>query len=133
MAETLTVKRQARRTPVNGTRNRLTVRGKDPAYEYRIVNDTDDRIQEMIDRGYEIVKDQNVQIGDKRVATPVAEGTPQKISVGGGTQAYVMRIKKEFYEEDKAAKAQQVNELESSMKAEARQNTDYGKLSVSRE
>lgn len=133
MAETLTVKRQNRRTPVNGTRNRLTVRGKDPAYEYRVVNDTDDRIQEMLDRGYEIVKDQNIQIGDKRVATPVAEGTPRKISVGGGTQAYVMRIKKEFYQEDQQAKAEQVNELESSMKAEARQNTDYGGISINRD
>jgi len=133
MAETLTIKRQARRTPINGTRNKLTVRGKDPDYEYRVVNDTDDRVNEMIDRGYEIVKDQNVKVGDKRVSTPSAEGSPVKISVGGGVQGYLMRIKKEYYQEDRAAKDAQVDATETSMREEARTNTDYGKLSINRD
>lgn len=132
MAETLTVKRQPRRTSI-GTRNKLSVKGKDPNFVYRIVNDTDDRISQFLEAGYEIVKDTSVQVGDKRVAVPSAEGSPVKVSVGGGTQAFVMRIRKDWYDEDQKAKAEQVNELEATMKREARETSDYGKVKVDRD
>lgn len=126
---------RVRRTPINGTRNVLNVKGKDPDFEYRVVNDIGDRIQEFQDQGYEIVVDKNIQVGDKRVAVPTAEGSPVKVSVGvrndGSPQyAYVMRIKKEWHKEDQDAKAQRVNELEASMKSEAQKNSDYGKLQI---
>lgn len=133
MAETLTMKRQPRRASVNGTRNRLTVKGKDPAFEYRVVNDEDDRIQQFQELGYEIVNDTKVQVGDKRVAVPSAEGSPVKISVGGGKMAYVMRIRKEFYDEDQKTKATQINETEATMKKDARINADFGKLELKRD
>lgn len=132
MAETLTVKRQPRRTSI-GTRNKLSVKGKDPNFVYRIVNDTDDRISQFLEAGYEIVKDTSVQVGDKRVAVPSAEGSPVKVSVGGGTQAFVMRIRKDWYEEDQKAKAEHLNELEATMKREARETSDYGKVKVDRD
>jgi len=121
---------RTRRTPINGTRNRLAVRGKEDGYVYRIVNDIDDRIQSMQEIGYEIVTDAGVSVGDNRVANPTQEGSPIKVSVGNGIQAYVMRQKQEFYDEDQAAKAAQVNELESSMKRDAETNGFYGKLNI---
>jgi hypothetical protein len=121
---------RTRRTPINGTRDRLSVRGKEDGYVYRIVNDIDDRIQSMQEIGYEIVTDTGVSVGDKRTANPTQEGSPIKVSVGNGVQAYVMRQKQEFYDEDQAAKAAQVNELESSMKREAEANGFYGKLNI---
>jgi len=121
---------RTRRTPINGTRNRLSVRGKEDGYVYRIVNDIDDRIQSMQEIGYEIVTDTGVSVGDNRAANPTQEGSPIKVSVGNGIQAYVMRQKQEFYDEDQAAKAAQVNELESSMKREAESNGFYGKLNI---
>jgi hypothetical protein len=121
---------RTRRTPINGTRDRLSVRGKEDGYVYRIVNDIDDRIQSMQETGYEIVTDTGVSVGDKRTANPTQEGSPIKVSVGNGVQAYVMRQKQEFYDEDQAAKAAQVNELESSMKREAEANGFYGKLNI---
>ncbi len=124
------ITKRPRRTSINGTRNVLTVSGKDPGYEYRIVNDTGDRIAQMEDIGYEVVSDTNLKVGDRRIANPTKEGSPVKISVGGGQQAYVMRIKKEFYKEDQQAKADHIDKLEKGMVREAKQNADYGKISV---
>lgn len=122
-----------RRTPINGTRNRLNVRGKEDGYVYRIVNDVDDRVQSFQEMGYEIVTDAGVSVGDKRVATATQEGSPVKVSVGQGVQAYVMRQKQEWYDEDQKAKQQQVNELEASMKQEAKSNGLVGDIKLSRD
>lgn len=121
---------RTRRTPINGTRNRLNVRGQEEGYVYRIVNDIDDRIQSLQEMGYEIVTDKGVTVGDKRIANPTQEGSPIKVSVGQGIQAYVMRQKKEFFDEDQASKAERVNELENSMKRDAKDAGFYGKLKI---
>lgn len=121
---------RTRRTPINGTRNRLNVRGQDPDYVYRIVNDIDDRVQTLQEMGYEIVTDKNVTVGDKRIANPTQEGSPVKVSVGQGIQAYVMRQKKEFFDEDQLAKAAKNDELEATMKREAKEAGFYGKLKI---
>ena len=126
------VERKARAS-INGTRNRLTVRGKEPGYVYRIVNDTDDRIQQMQELGYEIVSDTSMQVGDKRIANPTQEGSPVQVSVGQGIKAYVMRQKKEYYDEDQASKQTHVNELESSTKREAQEAGFYGNLKITKE
>lgn len=119
-----------RRASINGVRNVLTVKGQDPNFHYRVVNDTGDRINQFEQLGYEVVTDANVKVGDRRIANPTAEGSPVKLSVGQGVQAYVMRIKKDWYEEDQAAKQQYVNELEAGMKSNAKQAADYGKLKI---
>lgn len=118
------------RTPV-GQRNILTVRGKDPNYEYRIVNDVEDRITQFQEAGYEIVSDESVQVGDKRVSAASSIGSAKQLSVGGGTKAYVMRIRKDWYEEDQATKLRQVAAQEDSIKAKALDG-NYGKLEISR-
>jgi len=125
------IKRTPRRVPINGVRNVLTVQGKDPAFEYRIVNDEGDRVAQFESQGYEIVSDQTIKVGDRRVANPTKEGAAVQVSVGNGVKAYVMRIKKEFYAEDQASKQARVNEQEAAMKKDARQNADYGKLEIS--
>lgn len=130
MNEKLTAKRKPRRTAINGTRNVLTVSGKEPDFMYRIVNDDGDRISQFEEMGYEIVKDQNVKVGDRRIANPTKEGSPIQVSVGGGTKAFLMRIPKEWYDEDQAAKAKRVDELEKGTLKEAREAADYGKVSV---
>lgn len=124
---------RTRRTPINGTRSRLTVRGKEPGFVYRIVNDTEDRIASLQEMGYEIVTDSSVTVGDKRIANPSQEGSPVKVSVGQGTQAYVMRQKQEYFDEDQAAKNARNDELEAGMKKEAASSGFYGKLKISNE
>ena len=131
--ETLTTKRKSRRTGINKTRSVLTVEGKDPAFEYRIVNDTGDRVTLFEERGYEVVSDTNIKVGDRRIANPTKEGSPIQISVGGGQKAFLMRIKKEWALEDRKAKDAIVDEQEKGMLAEAKQAADYGKVTVTRE
>lgn len=124
---------RVRRTPV-GTRNKLTVYGKEPGYHYRIVNDVDDgaRIQEFLEAGYEFVPAKDVKVGDKRIEATSSEGTNAQVHVGGGQKAFVMRIKQEWYDEDQAAKQRQLDELESTTREKALDGT-YGKFDIKRD
>lgn len=121
---------RVKRTPI-GTRNVLTVAGKDPNYVYRIINDSGDRVQEFMEAGYELVKEGSVKVGDKRVNKTSAEGSVAQVSVGQNQKAFVVRIKKEWYDEDQAVKQLRVDELENSTKAKALDGT-YGKLEITR-
>jgi hypothetical protein len=123
-------KERVKRTPINGARNVLNVRGKDPAYSYRIVNDVDTRVNDFLERGYEVVTDQGVTVGDKRVAIPSQSGSVVEMSVGQGQKAVLMRIKKEWYDEDQAAKQQSVDQIENQMKAETRKDGNYGSIKI---
>jgi len=133
MSANTTEKKSTRptRTPINGTRNVLKIKGQEAGYQYRVVNDEGDRVAQLEAAGYEIVTDQGVQVGDRRVAKATQEGSPIKVSVGGGQQGYVMRIKKDWYDEDQAAKLKQVNELESQIRKDAKAGADYGDVKFS--
>lgn len=120
---------RVKRTPI-GSRNVLTVTGKDPDFEYRIVNDSGDRIQQFLAAGYELVEGKDVSVGDRRIDSPTAEGTKAQVSVGVGQKAFLMRIRKEFYEEDQLAKAEHVKKLENSIKNPG--SGDYGKVELTR-
>jgi hypothetical protein len=121
---------RTQRVPV-GTRNVLTVAGKDANYEYRVINDSGDRVQEFLDAGYELVDSSSVRVGDKRVNAASSEGSISQISVGQGQKAYVVRIKREWFEEDQARKQAKVNQMENATKAKALDGT-YGKLEITR-
>jgi hypothetical protein len=122
-----------KRTPISGRRNVLTLKGGDTEnFEYRIVNDTGDRIALFEAQGYEIVTDPDIVIGDRRISNPTKEGSPVKVSVGGGVQAYLMRQKKEYYKEDQSAKQAHVDETEGSIKSQAKRSADFGKLEISK-
>ena len=119
------------RTPV-GQRNLLTVKGKDPNFNYRIVNDVDGRIAQFQEAGYEVVPRGTVEVGDKRASTATAVGSTANFSVGGGQKAVLMRQKREWYEEDQLQKQKFVDAQESSIKQKALEGT-YGKLDIKRE
>lgn len=129
----LATKRKPRRLSINGTRNVLTVSGKEPGFEYRIVNDDGDRISQFEEMGYEVVKDSNIKVGDRRIANPTKEGSPVQVSVGGGQKAFLMRIPKEWYDEAQNDKAKAIDELEKGMLQDTKNAADYGKVTVSRE
>lgn len=130
MKEQLTQKRSNRRSSINGTRNVLNISGKEPGFVYRVVNDVGDRIEQLKAIGYEIVEDSGVQVGDRRIANPTKEGSPVKVSVGGGVQGYVMRIKQEWYDEDKAKKDAHVDNIEKGLVRDAKDKSDYGNIKV---
>lgn len=121
---------RVRRSPL-ARRNVLTVTGKEDGYEYRIVNDTEDRVAEFAERGYEPVSANKIQVGDKRVSKASPEGSVMTMSVGGGKKAVVMRIRKDWYDEDQKAKQDYVAETERATQQEALNGT-YGKVEISR-
>lgn len=127
MANTKTTTRPQRTSLAN--RSVLSVKGKEPGFEYRIVNDVGDRVEMFKSMGYEVVADDSVQIGERRIANPSREGSPVQVSVGGGTKAYLMRQKAEWYKEDQATKEAQLKDQEQAMKADA-QSGMYGKLQI---
>ena len=106
-----------KRTPI-GRRNRLSVENKDPNYVYRIVNDLDGRVQDMIDRDYEIVP--KAEVGDKRVDSPSSLGSVKQIAVGQGVTAVVMRKRRDWHDDDQALKQKEVDDLEATMNEAAK-------------
>ena len=120
---------RVKRSPV-GTRNRLTVRGKEPGFVYRVVNDDEDRVTQLSERGYELVSDSAVKVGDNRVSKTSSEGTVKQLSVGAGKKAYVMRIRQDWYDEDQKAKNVEVDSIEATIKKKATADGRYGKLSI---
>ena len=118
------------RTPLKD-RSVLGVRGKEPGYVYRIVNDSGDRVSQFMELGYEIVSDKTVSIGDRRVGKASQDGSPVTVPVGGGVEGVLMRQKEEYYKEDQAYKESQIKDLERSMSKDAEKNDFYGKLKLS--
>lgn len=120
--------RRARRTTL-GVRNRLTVRNKDADYVYRVVNDVEDRVELFKEMGYEIVPTDDVQIGDRRVDVGSNVGSAASVAVGQGIKGIIMRQRKEWYDEDQAAKQADIDRMEQTM---GKQDGLYGNVKVGR-
>lgn len=106
------------RQPV-GFRNRLSVQGKDPDYEYRWVVDYDgtgDRISHFEQAGYEKVPAGTHRVGNARVDVGQAIGSIESMKVGNNQTAYLMRQKREWYDEDQKAKRQALDASEQALK-----------------
>mgnify|MGYP001184549631 FL=1 len=125
----VTEKRTARK-PLH-QRGPQTINGdKDPNYVYRFVNDTGSRIANFQSAGYEFVEDKDLVVGDSRVFDPSDIGSGKRVTSNDGTVSYLMRTKKEYYDEDQASKAALIDETEQAMKQEATKGM-YGKLNIS--
>lgn len=111
---------RAKRVPLGTPELKMEVSSKDPNYVYRWVNDEGNRIARAMQGGYEMVEDSGVEVGS---------GVNRNTDMGGkvsqyvGTQkdgaplrAHLMRIKKEWYEEDQDAKAKKIDEKERHIK-----------------
>lgn len=83
-----------------GLRPKLSLIGKDPNYEYRIVNDTPGRIAMFKQGGWELVSNSEVDTGNFRAEEASEVGSLASFIVDGGTgqKAYVMKVKKEWYQ-----------------------------------
>jgi hypothetical protein len=121
--------RRVRRTPI-GRRNVLTVEGRDPDYVYRVVNDTGNRVAQLQEQGYVIEDASAVTIGDKRVGNATPLGTSATVQVGQGVTGVVMKQRKDWYEEDQAAKQAAVQATEEATKQP--KDGDYGEIKITR-
>jgi len=93
----------------------------DPNFVYRFVNDTGSRIVNFQAAGYEFVEDADLRVGDSRVFDPSDSGSAKVVTSNDGSRAYLMRIKKEWYDEDQAVKMSRIKEQEDAMKNTAPQ------------
>ena len=123
------------RTEKRVTRKPLTSRGpltvsgeKDKDFEYRFVNDTGSRIEQLKQAGYELVTEENLIVGENRVSDPNQLGSSKRVISKDGTVSYLMRQKREWYEEDKAAKKAENDELEQTITNTASQEKFYGSV-----
>jgi hypothetical protein len=105
-------------------RNRISFNNLDPGYVYRVVNDKDGRIAKMQSIGYEFVESDE-QIGDYRAAEGSKMGKAVSKPVGNGVIGYLMRTKREFYDEDQAEKSKRVDAVESALKPR-KEKEEYG-------
>ena len=75
--------------------------------------------------------DDELVVGDARVSDASDLGSTKRVVSNDGTTSYLMKIKKEWYNEDQKAKAAQIDEVEKSMRSDAEQAGFYGKLKIS--
>lgn len=104
------------RIPVNSTRDILTVANKDPNYEYRWVLDVPGRIVKFQDGGWEVVTE-DLKVGDKAVDSNTKVGSAITKRTGV-SMLVLMRIPKEWYDEDQAAKQAGVDATEEMLQAD---------------
>jgi hypothetical protein len=118
------------RIPVSGNRDILTVRGKEPGFEYRWVLNLGNRISKFERGGWEVVTHE-VSVGDARAAVPTSMGANTIVATSGGERELIlMRIPEKYYKEDQDAKEQELLAVEASMGKNV--EGKYGEVAISR-
>ena len=129
-------KQRPKRVPIHEQRNQLSTESK-PGFVRRWVNDIPGRVERFLKAGYEVVQDNNVQVGEKGVVdNNIALGSGARKNVGRtrageGTTAVLMEIPKELYDEDQKAKQTKVDESDRVLKRNIRENDFYGEIKQS--
>lgn len=88
---------------------------RDPAFVYRIINDSGTRVSDMLERGYEIVQDAgNNTLGGEEAGKAHSLGSQVRrvVNRSNGTEGVLMRIRKDYYAEDQADKQKIVEHSE---------------------
>ena len=117
--------------PINGRGDVLTLSNLDPNYQYRVFNDKGTRIAAHKNYGWEVVSSNEVTIGTRN---PVSAGDVASVTVDSseGTQGVVMRIHKDWYDEDQVAKQTAITETEQLITKSGNEDGNYGKVSIDR-
>lgn len=134
-------KSRPHRVPVGGNRDILTVLGTDPEFVYRWVKDreeTGQRIFKFSLGGYSFVdasEARDLGIGESDVYESHDTGSLIRKSAGSGEYLYLMKILREFYEEDQAVKQKSITEREDSLTRERDPNSpsddgQYGTVKI---
>lgn len=100
------------RVPLGVARSKLSVPAR-PGFVRRWVNDTEGRLLQAEQGGYQYASDQSLQIGAAdidNVNRDLGSRISRVVDKSTGQKAYLMEIKEEFHKEDQAVKAQAVAE-----------------------
>jgi hypothetical protein len=100
------------RVPLGVARAKLSVPQRE-GYVRRWVNDTEGRLMQAEQGGYQFATDQSLQIGAvdvDNVNRDLGARISRVVDKSTGQKAYLMEIKEDFYREDQQAKAEKVAE-----------------------
>lgn len=126
-------KARPKRTPLFEQRDQMAVEAK-PGFVRRWVNDLTNRIEKFRRAGWEIVSDKEVSVGSEGVVdNNVSLGSGARKNVGrtrGGdnSQAVLMEIPQELYEEDQRAKQASVTSREEAIYRDLPDKNFYGDI-----
>lgn len=111
-----------RRGVFSGQRLKLEVLGKQEGFHYAWLNDDNNRITLAQQGGWDFVQSDEVELGFNNVTPRNSdEGTRIKTLVGTAVNgeplyAYLMKIKQEWYNEDKAGNDAYLDQIEAQIK-----------------
>lgn len=114
-------------------RPKLALFGKDPNYEYRWVNDTPGRVAMFKHTGWEVCSNDEVDTGSFRVedATELGSLAYAIVDGGSGLKAYVMKIKKEYFDDFLEQMAEEVDATEEALQPNSNDGA-YGEVRIDR-
>lgn len=122
-----------KRVPIHEQRDQMGTDQR-PGFIRRWVNDIPGRVEKFLRGGYEVVRDDEVKVGDGGVTdNNIALGTGARKNVGRtrageGTHAVLMEIPIELYEEDQRAKQAAVDATDKVLNRSIRENDFYGEV-----
>jgi hypothetical protein len=125
-----------KRVPIHEQRDQMSV-DKREGFVRRWVNDLPGRVEKFLRAGYDVVKDDEVKVGEGGVTdSNKALGTGARKDVGrtrggDGPQAVLMEIPQELYEEDQKAKQAAVDATDNVLKRNIREHNLYGEVKQS--
>jgi len=127
------------RVPVAADRAPLAVKGLDYSkYKYRWVMDKDDRIPTFLEGGYEFVNKNDASLAEPAINDGSGIDNRRSKAAGGESdkRLYLMRIPKEFWEEDQKLKQKEVDATEATMVHPSGKvksaGVDYGSITMNR-
>lgn len=128
---------RAPRVPVSGNRDILTVEGKDPGYMYRWILDAAEsgqRIMKFQKAWWDLVDGQDGQhsVGQDMVYKTDNVGSVIRSPAGSGKFYYLMRIPREYYEQDQKAKADDILDREQAITQTDSTNGQYGDIELNK-
>lgn len=126
-------KARPKRVPVyEANRNKITVTNLDHQnFQYRWVNDIQDRIAMFKEGGWTFVNKDGKAVGDGGVDSSNVSGSALSRGMGGGVTAYLMCIPKELWEEDQQRKEREdIAPLEADIRRKADKASDYGNFKI---
>lgn len=124
------------RVPLGGYRDILTVENTDPGYHYYWElddNEQGNRIYKRRQAGYDFVSpDEGVIVGEASVYTTEDLGSIIRVPNGDGRYLYLMKILREWYEEDRAKMDKLVDDTEESIRRPTNVEGGYGSTKIDR-
>lgn len=124
------------RTPVGGFAGPLSLENKDPNYRYFWEIDSSEdgsKIERRLQAGYVFCRnDEGLVVGETSVYKTENVGSIIRVPAGQGHYHYLMKIPKEWHEDDQKRHDKRVDTIENSLKSKSREEGFYGDLSINR-